>query len=135
ACQKYRAGFVNDEGLIRHDRQIGASCYTASHNGSDLHYAHGRHLCVVAKLSSEMLLIRKNLILKGSKHTCTIYKINNGQMVFHRYLLRPEILLSRYRKPSSGFYGGIVGHYYAEPLSYISYPYNYAARRAAPFSH
>ena len=81
-----------------------------------------------------MFFVGKNFILHREVHTCAVNQVYNRQAIFHCYFLSTEIFFTRDRKPSAGFYSGIIGHHNTLFTAYVAnYGYNTTCGAAAMF--
>ena len=133
ACQVNGSFSGNHQGFIAHYRQVGTTGYTGAHYGGNLGNAHGAHSRIVPENPAKMFLIRKNFILHGQKNAGTIYKVNNGQMVFHGNFLQPQVFFAGYGEPGTCLYRLIVGQYYTLPAADITYTTYRTTGRATAF--
>src|SRR5687768_16043941 len=84
----------NHQCFIAHDREVGPACNTWAHHCSNLRDAHCTHAGIIPEDATEMFFIRKDLVLHWKKNSGTVDEINDGQTIFHRYFLHPQILLT-----------------------------------------
>ena len=130
-CKKNRTISFHHHGFIAHDGQISAAGNTRPHNSRQLGNAHRTHAGIVSEYSAEMFFVRKYLILQRQKHTGTVDKINDRQMIFHGNLLHTEIFFPGNRKPCTCFYRLIIGQYDTLPAADITNTGNRTSCRTA----
>ena len=115
SAEKDGALLADDDGLVRHGRNIGAARGAGSHHHGDLGDAVGRHRRLVVENAAEMVAIGKHLVLAGKVGAAGIDQIQAGQTILRRDLLRPEMLLDRHRVIGAALDGGVVGDDHAFP--------------------
>src|SRR5690606_489826 len=110
------AGLLHDQGLVAHDRQVGAAGHAAAHHGGDLRDAHAAHHGVVAEDAAEVLFVGEDLVLHGQVHAGAVHQVDDGQTVLDGDLLGAQVLLAGHGEPGAGLHGGVVGHHDALAL-------------------
>ena len=109
-----RAGALHDQRLVAHNRQVSAAGHAAAHDGGNLRDALARQLRVVAEDASEVLLVRKDLVLHRQVDARRVHEVEDRDVVFQGDLLGAQVLLRGDRKPRAGLHGGVVGDDHAE---------------------
>ncbi|MNS49189.1 hypothetical protein D3C72_817890 [compost metagenome] len=119
--QEDRGITIYHQRLIAHDRQVRPTSHTTTGYSCDLGNSHSTHLCIISEYTSEMLLVREDLVLHRQVYTRTIHDIDHRQAVFHRNLLKAQVFLTRNREPGPGFNRIIIGNDHTLTATYITY--------------
>ena len=109
AAEEDRAGALDDDGLVRHRRHVGAAGGARAHDDGDLRDALGRHPRLVEEDAAEVLAIGKDLGLQRQKRAARVDEVDAGQAVLERDLLRAQVLLHGDRVVGAALDGGVVG--------------------------
>ena len=78
SCQENRARALHDDAFVAHDWEVGAAGDATAHHSRNLRNACRGEARVVAKHPSKVLLVRKNLVLHGQVHACTVHEVDDG---------------------------------------------------------
>ncbi len=108
ATQKDGALVLDDDGLVAHGRHIRAARSARAHDHRDLRDALRTHIGLVEKDATEVVAIRKDLVLVGQIGAARVHQINAGQVVLLRNLLRTQMLLHRHGIVGAALHCGIV---------------------------
>ena len=122
---------LNDQGLVRHDRQVGATGYARAENYRNLVDPLGRQACIVKKDTTEMVSVGEDLLLHRQKDPGRVDQIDQRQAIFHRDLLRPQDFLAGQREPRPRFDRSVVRHHHAFTIFDSAEAHNHAGRRRA----
>ncbi len=109
SAEEDRTLVLDDDRLVAHRRHIGSPCRAASHDDGDLRNAFRRHGRLIVKDASEMIPIRKDLVLPGQVRSAGIDKIDAGQAVLPGNLLGAQMLLHRERIVGAALHSWIIG--------------------------
>ena len=113
AAEEDGALVLDDDGLVRHRRHVGAARGARAHHHRDLRNALGRHVGLVVEDAAEVVAVRKHLVLARQKGAARIHQIDAGQVVLLGNLLRAQVLLHRHRVIGAALHRGVVGHNHA----------------------
>ena len=113
AAEKDGALVLDDDGLVRHRRHVGAARRARAHHHGDLRNAQGRQRRLVVEDAAEMLAVGEHFRLRRQIGAARVDQINAGQPVLARDLLRTQMLLHRHRMIAAALDGGVVGHHHA----------------------
>ena len=119
AFTKRRAGeengalILDDDGLVRHRRHIGAARRAGTHHHRDLRNAQGGHVGLVVEDPAEVLAIGKDVVLVGQVGPARVDQVDAGQAVLLRDLLRAQMLLDGDGIVGAALHGGVVRHDHA----------------------
>ncbi len=109
AAEEDRALLFDDDGFVRHRRDIGAARGARSHDDSDLGDPVRRHAGLVEEDPAEMLAVREHLRLMRQIGAAGVDQIDARQMVFGRDLLRAQMLLDGHGIIGAALDGRIIG--------------------------
>ncbi len=110
AAKKDRAVAAHDDRLVAHRRDVGATSRARTHHHGNLRNVQRRHARLVVEDPTEVLLVRKHLVLQRQKRAAGVHQVDAGQMIFQGHLLCAQMLLYRHRKVGAALDRGIVGH-------------------------
>ncbi len=113
ASQEDRSVALDDERLVRHDRQVGPAGDARTEDGRNLVDALGGKAGVVVEDPPEMIAVREDLVLHRKKDPGRIHQVDHRQSVLHRDLLGAEDLLAGQREPGPSLDRGVVGDHHA----------------------
>ena len=83
----------DNNGLVRHGRNVGPSRRTASHHDRDLRYPSGGEICLVEENAAKVLLFRKDFSLPGKIGATRVYQVNAREIILLRDFLRTQMFL------------------------------------------
>ena len=109
AAEEDRAGALDDDGLVRHGRHVGAAGGAGAHHDGDLRDALGRHPRLVEEDAAEVLAVGEDLGLQRQEGAARVDQVDAGQPVLERDLLRADVLLDRQRIVGAALDRGVVG--------------------------
>jgi hypothetical protein len=112
-AEKDRALVAHDDRLIAHGRHVGAACRARAEHRRDLRDPERRQARLVIKDASEMVAVRKYLVLARQERPARIDEIDTRQMILLRDFLCPQMLLHGQGIVSTAFHSGIVGNDHA----------------------
>ncbi len=96
-AQENRPLLPHDHALVAHRRHVRPARRARTEHHRDLRNPQPRHPRLVEENPPEVLLIRKHLRLQRQKRPARVHEIDARQPVLLRDLLRPQVLLHRYR--------------------------------------
>ena len=129
STQEDRALLLDDHHLVAHRRHVGAPGGARTHDRGDLRNAARAHLGLVVEDAPEVVAVGKDLGLHGQERAAAVDEVDAGQVVLHRDLLRPQMLLHRQRMIGTAFDRGVVGHdHHLAPVD-VAHPGHQAGRR------
>ncbi len=117
-----RALILDDDGLVRHRRHVGAARGARAHHHRDLGDARGRHVGLVVEDAAEMVAVREHLVLARQVRAAGIHQVDARQPVLERNLLRAQVLLHREREIGAALHRGVVGDHHAAPAADVADP-------------
>ncbi len=109
AAEEDGALVLDDDGLVRHRRHIGAARGARAHHDGDLRDAHRRQRGLVIEDAAEMLAVGEDFRLVRQVGAATVDEIEARQPVLARDLLGAQVLLHRHRVIGAAFDGRVVG--------------------------
>ena len=110
AGEEYGTVALDDDRLIRHRRDVGASGGARAEHGGHLRDPLAGEDGLVAEDTPEVQLVREDLVLHRQEGAPRVDQIDAGQVVLLGDLLRPDVLLDCHRVVRAPLYGRIVGH-------------------------
>ena len=113
AAKENGALVLDDDGLVRHRRHIGAAGGAGAHHHGDLRNARRRQIGLVVEDAAEMLAVGKHLGLRRQIGAAGIDQIDAGQPVLARNFLGAQMFFDRHRMIAAALDGGVVGHDHA----------------------
>ena len=113
AAEKDGALVLDDDGLVRHRRHVGAAGGARAHHHGDLRDAQRRQRRLIVEDAAEMLAVGKHFGLVRQVGAAGIDQIDARQPVLARDLLRAQMLLHRHREIGAALDGGVVAHHHA----------------------
>ena len=108
ATQEDRARALDDDGLVAHRRDVGATGRAAAHDQRDLGDGRGRHAGLVVEDPPEVVAVREHVGLEGKERAAAVDEIDAGQLVLERDLLRAQVLLDGHRVVGAALDGRVV---------------------------
>ena len=108
-AEKDRARTPDDDGLVRHGRDVGAARRARSHDGGNLRDPLRRHPRLVEEDASEMVAIGKHLGLQRQERAAGVDEVHAGQTVLQRDVLRAHVLLDGDREVRPALHRRVVG--------------------------
>ena len=108
AAQKNRARPLDDDGLVRHRRNVRTAGRAGAHDSRDLRDALGRQSRLIEENSPEMFAVRKHLRLQRQERAAGVDEIDARQVVLERDLLRAKMLFDGHRVVGAAFDRGVV---------------------------
>ncbi len=108
-AQEDRAVALDDDVLVAHRRHVGAARRARTHHHRDLRHAERRELGLVVENATEVLAVRKDLVLSRQEGASRIHQVEACHPVVARHLLRPQVFLHRHREVGAALDGGVVG--------------------------
>jgi hypothetical protein len=100
--------FLDDDRLVAHRRYVGAAGRARAHDDGDLRNVLRGEPRLVVEDATEVVAIRKYLVLQRQKRAAGIDQIDARQAVFERDFLRAQMLLDGDRKIRAALHGGVV---------------------------
>ncbi len=110
-----KSGTLSHEDGIGHDGKVGSPGNAHAHDGGDLGNTQRAHHGVVTKDAAEIVGVREDILLQRKEDARRIDKVERGDAVFKRDVLRPQHLLGSHGKERAGFDRCIVGNDHAKP--------------------
>ena len=101
---------TNDDVLVGHSGNISAARRAGAMHDSDLRDSSGRQRRLVIEDATEMLAVRKHLVLRRKKGTAALHEVDTRKPVLASDLLRSQMLLHRDRVVGAALHRGIVGN-------------------------
>ena len=108
ATQEDRARALDDDGLVAHRRDVGATGRAAAHDQRDLGDRGGRHAGLVVEDPPEVVAVREHVGLEGEEGAAAVDEIDARQLVLERDLLRAQVLLDGHRVVRAALDGRVV---------------------------
>ena len=109
AGQKDGALVAHDDRFIRHGRNVGATGGTQAHYYRDLRNALGGHAGLIEEDATEVITIRKHVILTRQVGTTGVNQIDAGQVILFGDFLSAQVFFHRDRVIGAALYRGVVG--------------------------
>ncbi len=107
--EKDRSRALDDHGLVRHRRNVGAAGRARSHHDGDLRDALGGHARLVVEDAPEVLAVREDLGLEGQEGAAGVDQVHAGEAILLGDFLRPQVLLHGDRKVRPALDRRVVG--------------------------
>ncbi len=108
-AEKDCPGTLDDDGLVRHRRHVGATRGARTHHDGNLGDPFRRHPRLVEENASEMFLVGKHVRLERQERATRVDQVDTGKPVFQRDLLGAQVFLHRDRVVGPAFDGCVVG--------------------------
>ncbi len=115
AGEEDRAGLLDDQRLVGHDRQVRPAGHARTHDRGELVDPGRRQPRVVVEHPAEVLAVGEDLVLQRQEHAGRVDQVDQRQPVLQGDLLGPEDLLAGDREPRPGLDGRVVGDDDAAP--------------------
>jgi hypothetical protein len=113
ASQENGSLLLDNDTLVSHGGDIGTTGCAGSQDNSDLGNAHGRHVGLVVKDASKVLLVREDVQLAGQVGSTRLDQVDTGQAVLPGDLLSTQVLLDSDRVVGASLDGRVVGNNHA----------------------
>ena len=126
--------FYNDRD-VRHRGHIGPTRRTRPHHNGNLGNTLGAHPGLIVENPAKVIAVRKHLVLIGQVRPAAVDKVDAGQMVFLRDLLRTEVFLDGHRIVRTTLHGGIVADDHAKSPADLPDPRNRPGTGRGPIIH
>ena len=108
AGQEDGALVFNDDGLVTHGRNVGATCSAGAHDGGQLRDTLGRQVGLVEEDATEVVAVREYVILLQQHRTAGIHQVDARKVVLLGDLLGTEVLLHSHRVVGTAGDGGVI---------------------------
>eukprot|EP00754_Rhynchopus_humris_P044418 Rhum_TRINITY_DN4142_c0_g1::Rhum_TRINITY_DN4142_c0_g1_i1::g.13123::m.13123 len=113
AAEEDGARLADDDRLVSHGRDVGATGRARAHHDGNLRNTLRRHVSLVVEDAAEVLLVREHVRLVLEHRTAGVHQVDAGKVVLLRDLLRPDMLLHRDRVVRASLHSGVVRHDHA----------------------
>ena len=100
---------ADDDRLVAHGGDVGATGGATAHDDGDLRDAERRHRGLVVEDPAEMVAVGENLVLVRQVGAAAVHQVQAGQPVLLRDLLRAEVLLDSDGVVGAALHRGVVG--------------------------
>jgi hypothetical protein len=110
AAEEDRALLLDDDGLVGHRRDVGASGGARAHHRGDLRDAAGAHGGLVEEDPAEVLAVGEHLVLHRQERAAGVDEVDARQVVLGRDRLCAQVLLDRHGVVGAALDGGVVRH-------------------------
>ena len=110
-AEEDRALLLDDHGLVRHRRHVGATGGARAHHRRDLRDAVRRQVGLVEEDPAEVLLVREHLVLHRQERAAGVDEVEARQPVRARDLLGAQVLLDGDRVVGAALHRRVVGHH------------------------
>ena len=108
--QEDGALFLDDDDLITHGGHVGATGRAGTEHRGDLADARSAHPRLIEEDPSEVVTIRKDLVLSGQKSSTGVDQIHAREAIVHRDLLSAQVLLHRHRVVRAALHRRVIRH-------------------------
>ena len=109
SAQEDRARALDDDGLVAHRRDVGATGRATAHDQRDLRDARGRHPGLVVEDPAEMVAVGEDVRLEREERPAAVDEVDARQAVLEGDLLGPQVLLDGHRVVGAALDGRVVG--------------------------
>ena len=109
AAEEDRAGAPDDDRLVGHRRDIGATRRAGAHHQRDLRDPARRQLGLVVEDAAEVVAVGKDLVLQRQERAAAVHQVEARQRVLQGDLLCAQVLLHRHRVVRAALDRRVVG--------------------------
>jgi hypothetical protein len=135
ATQEDRALLGDDDGLVRHRRDVRPSGGARSEHRRDLGDATGGELGLVVEDATEVLAIGEHVVPRRDEGTAGVDQVDAREPVLGRDLLRTQVLLHGDRVVRTALHRGVVGDDHAQSAGHRTDTRDDACRRCLAAVH